>query len=310
MELKHVKIFVLAAELLNFTKAAELSFLSQSSVTKYIQCLEDELGGKLFVRDGRKTALTELGKLFLPYAVSLMDTEQESMEVLRSFQAGFRHRVFRIGLEDALFVAPPELFFCTLVGTLKHLHTREPGVIFDVKYDGNDTLQSLLENDQIDMVVRLVSDYREETLRAPEYCCETLDSNGFILVVSENVDTTGGYREILERVENILYDVYALPQNIPYAMSKQFGVNRASKTYPHWMDLYMDISLNQTPMAALVAANMKEIAERCGLKTVPMDDFGAQNSIRAYWKQSRQDDIIMSFVEEFKTRSQLEKRGR
>ena len=50
MELKHVKIFVLAANLLNFTKVAEFSFLSQSSVTKYIQCLEEELGGKLFLR--------------------------------------------------------------------------------------------------------------------------------------------------------------------------------------------------------------------------------------------------------------------
>ena len=102
MELKHVKIFVLAANLLNFTKVAEFSFLSQSSVTKYIQCLEEELGGKLFLRDGRKTELTELGKLFLPYASSLLDTEQESMAALRSYQSGLERTTFRIGVEDAL----------------------------------------------------------------------------------------------------------------------------------------------------------------------------------------------------------------
>ena len=73
MELRHVKIFVLAAEYQNFSKVAEFAFISQSSVSKYIQILEDELGGALFVRDGRHTELSEFGRAFLPHAISILE---------------------------------------------------------------------------------------------------------------------------------------------------------------------------------------------------------------------------------------------
>lgn len=44
MELKSVRIFVMAAKYLNFSKVAETLFLSQSSISKYISSLENELG--------------------------------------------------------------------------------------------------------------------------------------------------------------------------------------------------------------------------------------------------------------------------
>ena len=306
MELKHVKIFVLAANLLNFTKVAEFSFLSQSSVTKYIQCLEEELGGKLFLRDGRKTELTELGKLFLPYASSLLDTEQESMAALRSYQSGLERTTFRIGVEDALFVAPPGVFYCVLVSTLKVLRSQHPGVIFDVRFESNSTLQTLLENEQVDIGIQLISDYREDTFLASEYSCDDLDTNGFRLAVSEDTDTSGGYRAVLARTESIVYDIYSLPQNISYALSNQLGVNCASKTYPHWMNLYMEIALSGAKVAAIIADNMKEVAEGCGLKTVPMDDFQVQNGLYCYWKTARQSDLTLQFITEYKR--QLEKK--
>ncbi|MGF1560557.1 MAG: LysR family transcriptional regulator [Geminicoccaceae bacterium] len=76
MELYQIRYFLAAAEQLNFTRAAEACGVSQPSLTRAIQRLEEELGGPLFRREGRHTHLTELGRMVRPrleQAVSLTD---------------------------------------------------------------------------------------------------------------------------------------------------------------------------------------------------------------------------------------------
>lgn len=66
MEFYQIRYFVATAETLNFTRAAENCGVSQPSLTKGIQKLEEELGGPLFRREGRRTHLTDLGRLVRP----------------------------------------------------------------------------------------------------------------------------------------------------------------------------------------------------------------------------------------------------
>ncbi|GAA6164029.1 LysR family transcriptional regulator [Pelagimonas sp. KU-00592-HH] len=62
MDLNQIKYFLNLAETLSFTDAARLSGVSQPSLTKSIQRLEDELGSLLVYRDGKDTRLTALGR--------------------------------------------------------------------------------------------------------------------------------------------------------------------------------------------------------------------------------------------------------
>ena len=62
MEISQIKYFLNLAETLNFTAAARLSGVSQPSLTKAIQRLEEELGAQLIYRDGKDSRLTPLGK--------------------------------------------------------------------------------------------------------------------------------------------------------------------------------------------------------------------------------------------------------
>ena len=68
MELKQLQCFVAAAETLNFTAAAERMYLSQPSLSRHIQNLEDELGLQLFLRDRKHVSLTPGGAHLLPIA--------------------------------------------------------------------------------------------------------------------------------------------------------------------------------------------------------------------------------------------------
>lgn len=62
--LKAIRVFECAARHLNFTRAAEELFVTQGAVSRQIKLLEDELGHKLFHRDGPKIELTQIGKQY------------------------------------------------------------------------------------------------------------------------------------------------------------------------------------------------------------------------------------------------------
>src|SRR6516164_11400089 len=66
MELHQIRYFVALCETLNFARAAEQCNVSQPSLTRAVQKLEQELGGSLIHRERRNTRLTALGELVRP----------------------------------------------------------------------------------------------------------------------------------------------------------------------------------------------------------------------------------------------------
>ena len=58
MEIRQLKYFAAVADTLNFSRAAETLFISQSALSKQIADLERELGMVLLQRDKRSVRLT------------------------------------------------------------------------------------------------------------------------------------------------------------------------------------------------------------------------------------------------------------
>jgi DNA-binding transcriptional LysR family regulator len=71
MEIKTIEAFLVLANQLNFTRSAELLYISQPAFSRQITKLEHEIGCQLFERDKKKVALTEYGASFLTYAQSI-----------------------------------------------------------------------------------------------------------------------------------------------------------------------------------------------------------------------------------------------
>lgn len=80
MELWQLRTFRVIAETLNFTKAAEKLFLTQSAVSHQIKALEEELGEPLFIRAKRGVIMTNAGKVALEYAIRVLDEVEEMRE--------------------------------------------------------------------------------------------------------------------------------------------------------------------------------------------------------------------------------------
>ncbi|HEX8648726.1 MAG TPA: LysR family transcriptional regulator [Thermoleophilaceae bacterium] len=68
VEVRHLEAFVLLAEELNFTRAAERLHIAQQALSSRISQLEERLGVELFRRDKRTVELSAAGEAFRPRA--------------------------------------------------------------------------------------------------------------------------------------------------------------------------------------------------------------------------------------------------
>src|SRR5579863_6421515 len=68
MDFDQLFTFLEVARTLSFSLAAKRRFLTQPAVSAQIRALEEECGTKLFERAGRRTHITEAGKVFQVYA--------------------------------------------------------------------------------------------------------------------------------------------------------------------------------------------------------------------------------------------------
>lgn len=83
MEMHQVRYFLAMTRSLNFTRAAEECDVTQPSLTRAIQKLEDELGGPLFRRERSRTHLTDLGRLMLPHLERTYEAAQAAKALAR-----------------------------------------------------------------------------------------------------------------------------------------------------------------------------------------------------------------------------------
>lgn len=88
--LQQLRILKAIATEKNYTKAAELLYLSQPSLSKQIKTLEKNLDISLIDRKNNKISLTENGKIFLQYSERILALCEESCRALIDLKNGER----------------------------------------------------------------------------------------------------------------------------------------------------------------------------------------------------------------------------
>ena len=101
MEMHQVRYFLAAARTLNFTRAAEECNVTQPSLTRAIQKLEDEFGGLLFRRERSLTHLTELGRQMVPHLQRTYDAANAAKMLARGIGKQ-THAPMTLGIAGAI----------------------------------------------------------------------------------------------------------------------------------------------------------------------------------------------------------------
>ena len=110
MELWQLRTFSEIAETLNFTKASEKLYLTQSAVSHQIKALEEELGVPLFIRAKRGVILTDAGKIALEYANRILNEAEEMRETVVGREKALEGRVRVAAATQALVYLFAPLF--------------------------------------------------------------------------------------------------------------------------------------------------------------------------------------------------------
>ncbi|MFZ5352436.1 MAG: selenium metabolism-associated LysR family transcriptional regulator [Bacillota bacterium] len=85
MDFRQIEAFIHVAKLNSFSKAADVLFLTQPTISAHISSLENELGVKLLDRSGKEIVPTYAGKIFLDYAISLTNIRDSAIHNLSEF---------------------------------------------------------------------------------------------------------------------------------------------------------------------------------------------------------------------------------
>ena len=85
MTIEQLKIFLGIAATNSFSETAEELYIGQSSISKKVQALEDELGSALFIRKSRKVELSGSGRVFYSYATTIMDAYEQMLQKMEPF---------------------------------------------------------------------------------------------------------------------------------------------------------------------------------------------------------------------------------
>lgn len=146
MELRQLRYFMEAAEVLNFTEAAKQLFITQSTLSQQIKQLENELSVTLFDRIGKKVYLTEAGNEFLPFAKQTIQDAEMGKQRLLDLQ-GIRKGSLRIGITYSLSFG--------LTPIILRFMKEFPSIKLEVIYDTAQELQEKLKNRTLDFVLSI-----------------------------------------------------------------------------------------------------------------------------------------------------------
>lgn len=87
MALRYIDSFLALAKYGNFSDAAVALYTSQSSLSKNIKKIENELQVKLFYRSMTGASLTPYGKIYLKYALQIKDLESRCNNTIKDLKA-------------------------------------------------------------------------------------------------------------------------------------------------------------------------------------------------------------------------------
>ena len=93
MNLSHLHYFRELARVQHYTKAAHNLFISQPTLSHSIASLEEELGVKLFTKEGRTIKLTDEGALFAQYVEKSLDALEDGIGELEKRKGRLSGRV-------------------------------------------------------------------------------------------------------------------------------------------------------------------------------------------------------------------------
>lgn len=138
MRSEYIRSFIGVVRHKSFSMAAKYLYLSQPTISTHIKQLESELGVQLLVRSTKDVLLSEEGKIFYPYALQLLEIENQAWNQLNKNE-GNSDSVVSIAVSSV-----PGYY--VLPSFLSNIRGKYPSVTFNIiEGDSGNVIQKLLD---------------------------------------------------------------------------------------------------------------------------------------------------------------------
>jgi DNA-binding transcriptional LysR family regulator len=166
MELRTLRAFVEVVRQGGFSQAAKTVFATQSTVSKAVKQLEDEIGAPLLDRVGHRSKLTAAGEVVYRRALSML-AERDDLAAELDELRGLKRGTLRLGLP----LVGSSILFAPIFAEFRR---RYPGIDVRLTERGGDRLKEILLVGEVDLAAVLLpvtedvewQDVRSEPLMA------------------------------------------------------------------------------------------------------------------------------------------------
>lgn len=186
MTIRHLKLFIEVYKTLNVTRAAENLNMTQPTVSRAIQELEEHYGVRFFDRINKRLCCTEAGNKFYSYA-------SKTLEAYSHMEAGMlrwqEKEIIRVGATISI----GSIILPAIIRQFRQLY---PDVQIKSFINNGEYLQELLKNNQIDFALM------EGFVPKEHVCCEVFSEDRLVLLLPPD-DPRKDRKEIgLEELKN------------------------------------------------------------------------------------------------------------
>lgn len=151
LDLNALRIFVVAAEMRSFSRAAVALGVAQPTISRVIKELETEWSEPVFYRTGRGVELSEFGEIAFRRSKELL---REAEQVTQDLWEASRRPTGQVTIG-----IPPSMVGTVIPDLASGLHLEEPGIKLRIREGFSDQIERWLAAGAVE--IGLVSKYRE-----------------------------------------------------------------------------------------------------------------------------------------------------
>lgn len=288
ISLSVMQILLLAAKYKNFSKAAEVLYISQPMVTKCVKHLEAELGIQLFQRSSRSIQLTSAGEFLTRRWKSLLAEIEASVHDAQALSvSGLSH--IRIGaLEGYAF----EEF---LPAYILPFEKRNPKIRIDFSIFPLHELQEQIEKLDVILSTNLEAEAEHTLVR--------LDHLDVCLAVSKAHPLAGRNRLFMREIQNETILVFSSRVS-PFAMVETLRAFEGLTAAPHFMtvenlpSLLMLVSNNK---GAALLHPASAVGYENKISLIPIQDFPLETYRLAMYRPQKLSSAAQKYLEYLKS---------
>lgn len=299
MEIRQLRYFIAVADTLNFSRAAESVYLSQSALSRQIMDLEKEVGLPLLRRSTRQVELTEAGKALQKSAKELISRWEKILPEVRNQVAEAAQALsLTIGVDARALANPVRRH--RFLGTIYEMRRSYPGLRVLLRNRDYQELMKGLSDGTLDCALVLDRELEQKS----DFQQEAYGQEEMVLVFrSENAHRAGDHAHVIMNRGLILVDKE--PQGLYHIihMLSDLRLEPQIRFCESLEDMTMTVETGES--AAILPESVVEKLHNPELQTLHLPSDHAKLTLSMIWSKNQANPLIPELRERLRQMNEI-----